>query len=314
MQPGLTGKYTSSAQPFTKDHNVRDYHRRVYRNGRPDSGVCPKEMQAKTLPQLLLGGLACAVALYAAEFWNTKDYTQWTSEETNKMLTDSPWAKQKTVNEETGQRRGGRGGGYGGRGGGIGFPGGGGGYPGGGGGVGRYPGGGGGSGYPDGSSGGAGMRENVVIRWESALPIQHALLRQEARPADETAKQAADQPKDKYYVIALMGLHLPSRMTGGDQSDSGDLDHPSNNDNNERLRNLLLDSAQITPKGKATIAAEDVQFEGRNGAIAMRFLFPKEHPITAEDKEITFHFEARGVKLDHKFKLSDMTYQGKLAL
>lgn len=272
--------------------------------------VCPNEMQSKDVRRILFVGFTCAVVLYASEFWNTKDYTQWTSEETNKMLTDSPWAKQQTVADQSGgQRRQGRGGGYGGRGGGIGFPGDGGGYPGGGG-MGRYPGGGGGGGYPDGT-GGSGMRENVVVRWESALPIQHALLRQEARASEDSAKP--DQPKDKYYVIALMGLHLPSRMTGSDQSDDGDLNRNSN-DSNDRLRNLLLDSAQITPKNKPTIAAEDVQFEGRNGAIAMRFLFPKDHAITSEDKEVVFHFEARGMKLDHKFKLSDMMYQGKLAL
>jgi len=262
-------------------------------------GVCPNEMQARKLGQVVLGGAVCALALYASEFWNTKDYTQWTSEETNKVLNDSPWAKQKTVIDQSGmgERRQGRGGGYGGRGGGIGFPGGGG-YPGAGGG--RYPGGGGG-GYPDDRQGGGATRSSVVIRWESALPVQQALLRQEG----DAAKPASDQPKDKDYVIALLGLHLPGRMPG--EQDDG-------NENNETLRSRLLDSAQLTPKGKAPIAAEDVQFEGRNGSIAIRYLFPKEHPISADDKEVTFHFEDRGMKLEHKFKLSEMVYQGKLAL
>src|ERR1700680_1092417 len=112
-------------------------------------------MQRKTFLLAALSGSLFAVALFASDFWKTKDYTQWTSDEVAKVLTDSPWAKQITVSSEQtggGQRRGGgmgRGGGGGGRGGGIGFPGaGGGGYPGGGGG---YPGGGGGGGgqYPN---------------------------------------------------------------------------------------------------------------------------------------------------------------------
>src|SRR5712692_1021296 len=107
-------------------------------------------MQLKTLPAISILGSVCAVALFASDVWKTKDYTQWSSEEVNKMLNDSPWAKQKSVTggqNGPSQRRSssGRGGGMGGGGGrgGIGFPGGGGGlgYPGSGGG---YPGSGGG--------------------------------------------------------------------------------------------------------------------------------------------------------------------------
>src|SRR5450432_3693550 len=100
-------------------------------------------MQRKTLLLSALSGSLLAVALLVTDFCKTKDYTQWTSDEVAKVLTDSPWAKQINVTSEQtgGQRRGGGmgrgGGGGGGRGGGIGFPG------GGGGGGGGYPGGGG---------------------------------------------------------------------------------------------------------------------------------------------------------------------------
>jgi hypothetical protein len=277
-------------------------------------------MQLKTLHQLALAGSVCAVALLASDVWKTKDYTQWTSEEVQKVLTDSPWAKQITVTSGRpggGQRRGGGmgrggGGGMGGGRGGIGFPGGGGGYPGGGGG---YPGGGGG-GYPGGGGQGGGSQE-IVLRWDNALPIQHALLRQgshtddESKPAaDAGQKDAKQKDKDKYYSVAVLGLRMPSRRSDSDSSDS-DQDRTQNNDD---LRSRFLDAAQLIPKSKIAIAAEDVQFEGRNGSRAIRFLFPKTFPITAEEKEIVFHFEASGVKFEHKFKLSDMMYQGKLAL
>jgi hypothetical protein len=256
-------------------------------------------MQRKTFLLAALSGSLFAVALFASDFWKTKDYTQWTSDEVAKVLTDSPWAKQITVTSEQtggGQRRGGgmgRGGGGGGRGGGIGFPGaGGGGYPGGGGG---YPGGGGGGGgqYPNDSGGG--MREQIVVRWESALPVQHALLRQGGHPDD----------KSKCYVVAVLGLRMPSHMSGSDASES---------QNTDDLRTRFLDAAQLIPKSKIGISAEDIQFEGRNGSTAIRFLFPKTFPISGNDKEIVFQFQSRGVKFDHKFKLSDMQYQGQLAL
>src|SRR5260370_25132713 len=90
-------------------------------------------MQLKTLPAISVAislvGSVCAVALFASDVWKTKDYTQWSSEEVNKVLNDSPWAKQKSIaggQNSPNQRRSssgqGRGGGMGGGRGGIGFP------------------------------------------------------------------------------------------------------------------------------------------------------------------------------------------------
>jgi len=276
-------------------------------------------MQRKTLQQISVLGSVCAVALFASDVWKTKDYTQWSSEEVYKMLNDSPWAKQKNVTGgESGpsQRRSssgqGRGGGMGGGGnrGGIGFPGSGGGlgYPGSGGG---YPGGGRGGNrgnYPDDSPRGGGMPSmNVVVRWESALPIQHALLRQNGREPEESK---AAPTNEKNYVIAVLGFRVPSQRDG---EDPDTLDHDRNKDD-DRLRSRFLDAAQLVFKGRPSIAAEDVQFEGRNGSTAIRFLFPRSSGISAGDKEVTFELQSRGMKLEHKFHLSDMLYQGKLSL
>jgi hypothetical protein len=266
------------------------------------------------------------MALFASDVWKTKDYTQWSSEEVYKVLNDSPWAKQKNVTggesgpsqrrSSSGQGRGGGMGGGGGRGG-IGFPGGGGGlgYPGSGGGSGGgYPGGGrGGNGgnYPDDSSRGGGMRSmNVVVRWESALPIQHALLRQRGHDPEESK---TPETNEKYYVIAVLGFRVPSQRDGEDP-DSLDRDRSSASQDNDRLRSRFLDAAQLVFKDRPSIAAEDVQFEGRNGSTAIRFLFPRSSGISFGDKEVTFELQTRGMKLEHKFHLSDMQYQGKLAL
>jgi hypothetical protein len=265
-------------------------------------------MQQKSFLQVTLIGSLCAVALFAADFWKTKDYTQWSSEEVTKVLTDSPWAKEITVSsgQQNQQRRGG------GRRGGMG-----GGFPGGGGGGG-YPGGGGGGGYPGGGGGGGGyggIHEQVVVRWDSALPIQHALLRQGYHPAasddaskdkEKDASKPAVDINQKYYVVSVLGLSMPSRR--GD-SDSSDNDRQSADD----LRSRFLDAATLIPKSKIAIQAEDVQFDGRNGSVAMRFLFPRTFPIS-DEKEIVFQFQSQGVKFDHKFKLSDMQYQGKLSI
>ncbi len=79
------------------------------------------------------------------DFWNKKAPSEWTSEEIDHLVTNSPWAKQVTTEYEPGERAGG----YPDD---TGYPGGG--SPGGGGG---YPGGGTGGGYPGGGYPGGGM-------------------------------------------------------------------------------------------------------------------------------------------------------------
>jgi len=292
-------------------------------------------MNTTQLARIGIAGSACAVLLLASDFWKTKDSTLWTDEEINKILSDSPWAKAKTIQPQASQP----GRGMGRRGGGFGFPGGGGiGYPGGGypGGGGRYPGGGGypqggSNGNPDGSDSDPSRNEpmNLTIRWESAAPIQQALMRQGAAASAEL-KAAADA-SEKYYVIEVHGLRLPRSRSRGvvDADDTGDNGNGGNNtgndsgDNrssrsrnqgNDALRSQLLDAAQLAPKGKSSIYAADVQIDGPGGIDGVRFLFPRNNPIGAGDKEVDFILDIRRIKVDEKFKLSDMQYEGKLAI
>jgi hypothetical protein len=289
-------------------------------------------------PKLLVIGIigsACAAMLFAgSDFWKTKDYTLWSDDEVSKLLSDSPWAKAKTVQPQQSQARRpgmGRRGGFGFPGGG-GYPGGGGGYPGGGGGYpaggGGYPSGGGN--YPSGGSNGDPSQNesmNLTIRWESALPVQQALMREGASASDEL--KAAAAVTEKYYVIEVLGLHLSraSSRSGGGVVDADDPNNNGNNGNdndsnqrrngnqgNDALRSQLLDAAQLAPKGKSSIYAEDVQIAGPGGIDGVRFLFPRKTSINAGDKEVDFILDIRRVKVEEKFKLGDMQYEGKLAI
>jgi hypothetical protein len=281
------------------------------------------------------------VLLFAADFWKTKDSTLWTDDEVSKILSDSPWAKAKTIQPQQSQARrpgmGRRGGGFGYPGGGIGYPGGGGGgYPGGGGGG--YPQSGGG-GYPQsgGNNGDPAQNEpmNLTIRWASAVPIQQALKRQGASASDEL--KAVATSTEKYYVVSVLGLRLarprrsssvdaddPANDPGNNGNNDGGNSGRNNDDNNgqrrgqnqgnDALRSQLLDAAQLAPKGKSSIYAQDVQIAGPGGIDGVRFLFPRTNPISAGDKEVDFILDFRRVKVEEKFKLSDMQYEGKLAL
>lgn len=289
-------------------------------------------MTSTRIVQIGIVGSACAAMLFAADFWKTKDSSQWSDDEVNKILSDSPWAKAKTIEpqrQQTAQRGYGRRGGFGfPGGGGIGFPGGG--YPGGGGG---YPGGGGGyptggGGYPGGGANGGGNNGdpsqnepmNLTIRWESAAPLQAALMRQGASASDEL--KALTASTDKYYVIQVLGLRLPAprsrNVVDADNPDSGNDNGNGNGQasrrQNDALRSQLLDAAQLAPKGKSSIYAQDVQVVGPGGIDGVRFLFPRTNPISAQDKEVDFILDIRRVKVDEKFKLGDMQYEGKLAI
>jgi hypothetical protein len=277
--------------------------------------VSRSSMHFMRLLRLGAAGAACALVLFAADFWKTKDASQWSSEEINKILSDSPWARGKTVQPEQSQmRRGGGGGGRRGGFGGGGFPGGGGGFPGGGGGGGGYPG-----GSNGGSNGGDGSQVgpmNLTIRWDSAMPVQQALMRQGSSQSDEL--KAATAATEKYYVVSVLGLRMPRQRSR--YNDSDDQNSDSNNDNSQRrnqndaLRSQLLDAAQLAPKGKSSIYAQDVQIDGPDGIDGVRFLFPRTNPISAGDKEVDFILNIRRVKVEEKFKLNDMQYEGKLAL
>jgi hypothetical protein len=157
---------------------------------------------------------------------------------------------------------------------------------------------------------------NVTVRWQSAVPVQQALLRQGSLSADEGKTLADASQKD--YIITVVGFRTPTRRSrsgGVDTSDSSDQDRDRDTkSSNDQLRSRYLDAARLVPRGKSPIYAEDVQFEGPNGGSEIRFMFPKSKPISADDKEVVFEFESQGVKVEHKFRLSDMNYQGKLAL
>ena len=150
---------------------------------------------------------------------------------------------------------------------------------------------------------------NLTIRWASAAPIQAALMRRGTSASDELRAVAAST--EKYYVITVLGLRFPRP-----HSSTVDADDPNNgrNQSNDALRSQLLDAAQLAPKGKSSIYAQDVQIEGPGGIDGLRFLFPRTNPISAGDKEVDFILDVRRIKVEEKFKLGDMQYESKLAL
>lgn len=216
-----------------------------------------------------------AFSLWAADFW-TKPYTDWTDKDLQKMSENSPWAKEYNVATETGGAPEN--------------------------GSSRGKGGGGGSGANGPQISGVdvtGSAVNLVIRWQSALPVKEAFVRRkygaEAAISPDAKKiLEADEPA---YVIVVSGLNR--RLLSGTDP--------------ETVKKTMLDQTSLVIKGREPIKPEDFRLNGQ-GRVDAVFAFPKTNPITADDKEVEFQSKLGTLIVRQKFRLKDMTYNGKLEL
>lgn len=252
---------------------------------------------------VLPGVFFVAGALFAADSWASKPFTEWSDKDVQKVVSNSPWAHVVSVSLNSGG-----GGGAGGRGG-RGRGGGGAGdvsgsssqmeNPASGGtGSGRRTGS--GSGMPDDTTPAVGSTPsaNVLVRWQSALPVKQALVRgkfgAEAASSEEAKKfLEKDEP---YYVIAIIGA---PRMGGSDQ-----------------LTGMIKASTTLRRKGKDPISPEKVEvLNGDSGAGPTMFLmFPKTDPIVLDDKDVELSMKLQMVEVRQRFRLKDMVIGDKLAL
>ncbi len=225
-------------------------------------------------PVALLGIRASALA---ADPWTAKKPEDWTDKDDHQILTRSPWAKQVSVEfGDPGDAGFGPGGPPGG-----GFPGGGG-PPGGGPPGGGFPGGGGPDGMPE---------FNIVVRWNSALPVRLAL-----KNSSETAGD--------YYLIFVSGLP----MLGNPAQASEDQD-------SARLTERLKSASSLQRKGKDPINAERVETVGGSDQKGILFFFPRNPGVIApSDREVTFVSAVGPLRIKAKFNLKEMLYQGRLEL
>ncbi|MGH9645352.1 MAG: hypothetical protein ACRD4E_00925 [Bryobacteraceae bacterium] len=261
-------------------------------------------------PRFLLVILAAGVSLLGddkppVDAWK-KPVPEWTVDDAHQVMTDSPWVKTTTPTMEgranggqrrnTGGNRGGRGGGINVGGIGIGIPGiggrGGGGYPGGGGG---YPGGSRtGGNYPTGTSGDDGRSEPVTppkltLRWESAMPVREAELRE--RDVD------APTVDENHYAIAVLGV--PRNMIQGDT---------------RAMEADLKKQAVLKRDGKKDFKPSSVEILQRDDGPVIVFFFSRSTEISTSDRRVEFDAQIGRLKFNDAFFTEDMVYDGKLAL
>jgi hypothetical protein len=223
--------------------------------------------------------LLASATLAAADFWEEKDFTTWSPQQINKMLTDSPWAKKATIVLGSLREDGGSGGGF--QSGGAGF--------GGGGGAGR------------GSDGGGGefsgvRRITTTVAWISALPIRQAIARLRAGVDAPVLPDDKWMPEDEaFYVVAVAGM--PTRV-----AQAGTL-------------NEVLDKTALKSKGKVPIKPADIRIVPESTqTVRVEFVFPKVNAFALDDKEVEFVTKMGAADIARKFTLADMVIRGRLAL
>ena len=222
--------------------------------------------------------------VWAGDFWEDKDFTEWSEKNVEEMMSNSPWAKETNLRLTMGGGRGSmaggrRGGGGGSLGGGIS------------GGEGR--GGGGGRG-----AGAIARRPSlkVTISWRSALPVKQALIRRRMGDSGERPEGALEflNNTGEHYIVSMTGF--PARMAAA-MSDT------------ERLL-----AATTLRRKEAPIPASDVQAVRRGEFVDLYFYFGREDAITLDDKDIEVVLDLGPIEVKKKFKLKDMVVNGELLL
>lgn len=226
--------------------------------------------------------LVASAALLAADFWTEKDFTSWSDKEVEKMLTDSPWAKEATI--VMGGLTAGRD-----------FP------------VRVDPNGLGGNlpdPIPGRECGGEQFqrirRVKATVTWTSALPIKLALVRRLIRmdepiPAEDQELLTRDDP---FYTVAVVGLPAPFYAL-------------------EPMLDAVKAQTMLRRGDKAPIAPANVQLF-RNEAdqsVLVEFKFPKTEALTMDDADVEFVTTLGTTnEIRERFKLDEMVFADQLAL
>jgi len=236
--------------------------------------------------------------LWAADFWESKPFTDWSDKELRRVLTNSPWARQTNTIQTNTMMTNPR----------PGLPpadssasG----FPGGDGALIREP--------NFGRAGGAGAGPAitppdspidqglpVMIRWQTALPVRQAQMRGKYGKEAVTApgaKKILDQDPT-VYVISVTGIPGSLVMLGGA----------------ETAKHSIQDQTTLTARGKPALHPNAVEFVPAGDNVDVLMAFPKTSPFTLADQEIDLASRIGTVEVKYRFRLKDMVVHGKLEL
>jgi hypothetical protein len=252
-------------------------------------------MRAALVNKLALFAALAPAALWAADVWDAKPFQDWTDKDVQKVVTNSPWARQaRAVLGDTTPVAPGRN---------------------------RQP------AVGDASSNDSGVPKGrepagaarmdsapsdfdqgpqsaqqipVIVRWQSALPFRQAQMRgkygKEAAASPQAQKFLTDEPA--IYVLGIAGLAGSIVSVGG----------------GDQARQTIAGKSTLTVKGKEPLHPVSVDFVPNGSNVDVLIAFLRATPITLEDQEVELASEIGRATVRYKFKLKDMLVRGKLEL
>ncbi len=249
------------------------------------------------MKKLAVSAIFFAACLWAADFWQSKPFTDWSDKDVKKMLDSSPWSKETNVAIGGGEAPGGNTGKRGSRTpgtmgeanpvdrlaeSGLEEPG--------------KPGGRGGGGNSDGATI---PTTTLIVRWQSARPVKEALARAKYGSEVGTSPDAKKliEAVEPNYIIVVSGL-----MRTLFQPDSAS------------QKKDILGASALAVKGKDPIRPVDFMAKPNGRLVDAYFAFPNTNPFSLEDKEVEFTAKFRAITVRQRFQLKNMVINGKLEL
>jgi len=233
--------------------------------------------------RVLLVMVVMAAGMWAAANWKQAPFPNWSEDVVLELLTDSPWAKPRTVpiawskreekpfsykdvpgadptrKIESGSPVGG-----------IGAP---------------KP------KLPD--------RADLIVRWASALPVRQAtaLYRQRDENLDAAKRNELIGTPPADYIVELFGVPTMVAHKGA-----------------ESVEAVLLLSSVLRTKDGRLLKPSKVSVRAMGLSLDIRIHFPRTTPLRLSDKEVEFSADLQVFPVKEKFKLSEMQYLGSLEL
>jgi hypothetical protein len=243
--------------------------------------------------RLLIFLAASAAILTAGNPWG-KDSSQWSSDDVQRILTNSPWARvagatfdtpaddeEKGVELPPGNQAGDSRGAT----------------------DGKWDGG------VSKNSGGILPTLPVTVRWDSALPMTKAWQR---APGSQVGDPAlTEEELKKYYVISVIGLVAGKSSKQSTRPVASGADGVTSVDPEQMLAGIKSQS-HLFFRNKPSVRPDEVRLDASTGAL--RFYFPRSNPLGMDDKEVLFSTHYGRLTVRQRFRFKDMLYKGELDL
>ncbi len=139
-------------------------------------------------------------------------------------------------------------------------------------------------------------RVRLSISWRSALPIKQALVRRQGGTNDTLSaeQQTFLTQQEPFYVVGVLGIPLQFARTP--------------------LEAILAES-ELRRDRRPPIRADDVTLRQEGTALLLLVAFPREDDaVTLDDREVEFVTRLGDFRIQRKFRLRDMVFNGTLAL